>query len=104
MVNEVSRVGVVSRPHSEEIHYPSARHNENYEEIVRIKNMCRSALSPDNIQGNPAKALNYKPNESKYYGTLVSDASKLVSTLEVKDLDLGADSILQVKNIIMVSH
>lgn len=29
---------------------------------------CRSALSPDNIQGNPAKALNYKPNESKYYG------------------------------------
>ena len=68
MVNEVSRVGVGSRPHSEEIHYPSARHNENYEEIVRIKNMCRSALSPDNIQGNPAKALNYKPNESKYYG------------------------------------
>lgn len=38
-----------------------------------------------------------KSKESKYYGTLVSDASKFVSTLEVKDLNLGAE--LQVKNI-----
>lgn len=29
---------------------------------------CRSFLTPDRINGNPAKALNYKANKGKYYG------------------------------------
>ena len=54
-------------------------------------------LSSDSFTATKSQTIN--AGESKYYGTLVSDASKLVSTLEVKDLDLGADSILQVKKI-----
>lgn len=29
---------------------------------------CRSFLTPDRIEGNPAHALNYDPNKPKYYG------------------------------------
>ena len=29
---------------------------------------CRSFLTPDRIEGNPAKALNYDPDKGKYYG------------------------------------
>lgn len=29
---------------------------------------CRSFLTPDRIEGNPAHALNYDPNKAKYYG------------------------------------
>ena len=29
---------------------------------------CRSFLTPDKIEGNPAKALNYDPDKPKYYG------------------------------------
>lgn len=30
--------------------------------------MCRSFLTPDFIEGNPANALDYDPNKPKYYG------------------------------------
>ena len=29
---------------------------------------CRSFLTPDNIEGNPANALDYEPDKPKYYG------------------------------------
>ena len=29
---------------------------------------CRSFLTPDRIEGNPAKALNYQEGKGKYYG------------------------------------
>ncbi len=43
---------------------------------------CRSFLTPDRIKGNPAKALNYKENESKYYGRFNNG----VTTINLADL------------------
>lgn len=44
--------------------------------------MCRSFLTPDRIEGNPAKALNYDPEKGKYYGRFNSG----VVTISLPDL------------------
>lgn len=43
---------------------------------------CRSFLTADTIEGNPAKALNYDPNKPKYYGRFNSG----VVTISLPDL------------------
>ena len=47
---------------------------------------CRSALTPDRIEGNPAKAKNYNPNKGKYYGRFNCG----VVTINLADLGLSA--------------
>ena len=47
---------------------------------------CRSFLTPDRIQGNPAKALNYNPDKGKYYGRWNGG----VTTLNLFDLALSS--------------
>lgn len=47
---------------------------------------CRSFLTPDRIEGNPAKALNYDPNKGKYYGRWNAG----VTTLNLFDLALSS--------------
>ena len=47
---------------------------------------CRSFLTPDRIEGNPAKALNYKPEKGKYYGRWNAG----VTTLNLFDLALSS--------------
>ena len=47
---------------------------------------CRSFLTPDNIVGNPAKALNYNPNKSKYYGRF----NMGVTTINLADLAMSS--------------
>ena len=48
--------------------------------------MCRSFLTPDRIQGNPAKAKNYNPDIGKYYGRFNSG----VVTISLPDLALSS--------------
>lgn len=47
---------------------------------------CRSFLTPDRTQGNPAKALNYNPDKGKYYGRWNGG----VTTLNLFDLALSS--------------
>ena len=47
---------------------------------------CRSFLTPDHIVGNPAKALNYNPNKSKYYGRF----NMGVTTINLADLAMSS--------------
>lgn len=47
---------------------------------------CRSFLTPDKIDGNPAKALNYDENKPKYYGRFNAG----VITLSLPDLALSS--------------
>ena len=47
---------------------------------------CRSFLTPDRIIGNPAKALNYKENQGKYYGRFNSG----VVTINLADIALSS--------------
>ena len=51
---------------------------------------CRSFLTPDRIQGNPAKALNYDASKGKYYGRF----NMGVVTINLADIALTA-----IKNI-----
>lgn len=48
---------------------------------------CRSFLTPDRIKGNPAKALNYKENESKYYGRFNNG----VTTINLADIAFSSE-------------
>ena len=48
---------------------------------------CRSFLTPDRIEGNPAKALNYDPNKGKYYGRF----NMGVTTINLFDLALSSE-------------
>ena len=48
--------------------------------------MCRSFLTPDRIEGNPAKALNYNPDKPKYYGRFNAG----VITLNLVDLAMSS--------------
>ena len=47
---------------------------------------CRSFLTADRIEGNPAKAKNYNPNEGKYYGRF----NQGVVTISLPDLALSS--------------
>ena len=47
---------------------------------------CRSFLTPDRINGNPAKALNYDENKGKYYGRF----NVGVTTINLFDLALSS--------------
>ena len=47
---------------------------------------CRSFLTPDRIEGNIAKALNYDPNKSKYYGRF----NQGVVTINLVDVALSS--------------
>lgn len=47
---------------------------------------CRSFLTPDKIEGNPAKALNYDPEKPKYYGRFNAG----VVTISLPDLALSS--------------
>lgn len=47
---------------------------------------CRSFLTPDRIEGNPAKALNYNPDKPKYYGRFNAG----VITLNLVDLAMSS--------------
>ena len=53
-------------------------------------------LSSDSFTATKSQTIN--AGESKYYGTLVSDASKF-ATLEVGDINLGKESVLTVDMI-----
>ena len=48
---------------------------------------CRSFLTPDRTEGNPAKALNYDPNKGKYYGRF----NMGVTTINLFDLALSSE-------------
>ena len=48
--------------------------------------MCRSFLTADRIKGNPAKAMNYKENEGKYYGRF----NVGVTTINLVDIALSS--------------
>ena len=50
---------------------------------------CRSALTPDRIQGNPAHALNYDETKGKYYGRF----NQGVVTINLADVGLSAKQI-----------
>lgn len=54
--------------------------------IVILVCGCRSFLTPDRIEGNPAKAKNYVENKGKYYGRFNSG----VVTINLADLALSA--------------
>lgn len=47
---------------------------------------CRSFLTPSRIEGNPAKALNYKENVGKYYGRF----NQGVVTINLPDIALSS--------------
>lgn len=47
---------------------------------------CRSFLTPDRIKGNPAKALNYREGEGKYYGRF----NMGVVTINLADIALSS--------------
>lgn len=47
---------------------------------------CRSFLTPDRIQGNPARALNYKEGKGKYYGRF----NMGVATINLVDVALSS--------------
>lgn len=51
---------------------------------------CRSFLTPDRINGNPAKALNYDPNKGKYYGRWNAG----VTTINLVDLAFSSNKNL----------
>ena len=51
---------------------------------------CRSFLTPDRIQGNPSKALNYDENKSKYYGRF----NQGVVTINLVDVALSSNQNL----------
>ena len=54
--------------------------------IVILVCGCRSFLTPDRIKGNPAHALNYVKNKSKYYGRF----NMGVVTINLADIALSA--------------
>ena len=57
--------------------------------IVILVCGCRSFLTPDRIKGNPANALNYVKNKSKYYGRF----NMGVVTINLADIALSAHQL-----------